>query len=118
MWMSFMTSGVKILDEPSMYFLLSAGARDKAASPVDVRSTPPLPFVLVSATARGLAFVLAFTEADFALVFLAALLAITVPRHYSSSRRKPGSIDSIPCAQCFQACRLRDPGFRRGDGIN
>src|SRR5205085_2370706 len=85
--MSFITSGVKILDEPRRYFLLSAGARDSAASPVAVRLAMPLPLVLASARAG---FALAFTGADFALAFLAAFLAISGPhllfRHPGESR--------------------------------
>jgi hypothetical protein len=81
MWMSFMTSGVKILDDPNMYFLLSAGARDRAASPVAVRLTAPLPFVPTSALA---CFALAFT--GFLLpVFFAGFLAMR-----TSLLRHPG----------------------------
>src|SRR5262245_6296777 len=88
MWMSFMTSGVKILDDPRMYFLLSAGARDKAASPVVVRSTTPLPlpFVLASATARGFILPLARAGADFLLILLATFLAMTDP-HLNPSNK-------------------------------
>ena len=35
--MSLMTSGVKIFDEPRMYFCVSAGPRARAARPVAVR---------------------------------------------------------------------------------
>src|SRR5687768_71354 len=44
MWMSLMTSGVKICERPRMYLLLSAGVAVREARPVAVRATPePLP---------------------------------------------------------------------------
>jgi hypothetical protein len=45
MWMSLMTSGVKICDRPRMYLPLSAGAVGSAASPLDVRRTGGFDFV-------------------------------------------------------------------------
>src|SRR4029078_10581674 len=110
MWMSFMTSGVKILDEPSMYFLLSAGARDRAARPVAVRSMPPLPVVRVSATPRGPALI--FTHADFALDFLAAFLAMTSPHPLFVIPTMPGSIEFPHTSNASRLHRLKGPGFR------
>src|SRR4029079_15160288 len=95
--MSFMTSGVKILDEPNMYFLLAAGARDKAARPVAVRFTGPLTFVLARAVARGFAFT--FAGFVFFADFL-AMRALTPP----SSRRKPGSIKFSQRERHFPNC--------------
>src|SRR5215207_9196894 len=39
MWMSFITSGVKMRELPSKYLLLSAGVAVRAAIPVEVRVT-------------------------------------------------------------------------------
>src|SRR5688500_10445212 len=92
MWMSFMTSGVKILDEPRIYFLLSAGARERDASPVAVRLTVPLPLVLASATARGFTFVLA----GFLLfVFFAGFLAMADPHLTSFAQPQSTSFFSL-----------------------
>ncbi len=80
MWMSFITSGVKIFDEPRMYFLVSAGARPaSAAMPVAVRAAGSLR----AETATVLAF-LAFTGAErlTATAFRAAtVLGFLLPCH-------------------------------------